>query len=53
MGTGTFPGVKRPGHGVDHPHPSIAKVKERVELYIYEDPEDPLGLRGLFQGNFY
>jgi len=31
----SFPGVKRPGRGVDHPHPSRAEVKERVELYIY------------------
>ena len=32
MGTGSFPGVKRPGHGVDHPPASSAEVKERVEL---------------------
>ena len=35
MGTGYFPGVKRPGRGVDHPPPSRAEVKERVELYFY------------------
>jgi hypothetical protein len=35
MCTGSFPGVKRPGRGVDHPPPSSAKVKERVELYLY------------------
>ena len=35
MGTGYFSGVKRPGGGVDHPTPSSAEVKERVELYIY------------------
>jgi hypothetical protein len=35
MGTGSFPGVKRPGRGVDHPPPSSAEVKERVELYLY------------------
>ena len=35
MGTGPFPGVKRPERGVDHPHPSSTEVKERVELYIY------------------
>jgi hypothetical protein len=40
MGTGSFPGVKRPGHGVDHPPPSSAKVKERVELYLYS-PSGP------------
>ena len=35
MGTGSFPGVKRPGRGVDHPPPSSAEVKERLELYLY------------------
>jgi hypothetical protein len=35
MGTGSFSGVKRPGRGVDHPPPSSAEVKERVELYLY------------------
>jgi hypothetical protein len=40
MGTGSFPGVKRPGRGVDHPPPSSAKVKERVELYLYS-PSGP------------
>jgi hypothetical protein len=40
MGTGSFPGVKRPGRGVDHPPPSSAEVKERVELYIYS-PSGP------------
>jgi hypothetical protein len=35
MGTGSFPGVKRPGRGVDHPPQSSAEVKERVELYLY------------------
>jgi hypothetical protein len=35
MGTGSFQGVKRPGRGVDHPPPSSAEVKERVELYLY------------------
>ena len=39
MGTGYFPGVKRPVRGVDHPAPSSAKDKERVELYI----NSPLG----------
>jgi len=29
------PGVKRPGRGVNHPHPSSANVKERLELYLY------------------
>jgi hypothetical protein len=35
MGTGSFPGIKRPVRGVDYPLPSSAEVKERVELYIY------------------
>ena len=35
ISTGSFPGVKRPGCGVDHLPPSSAEVKERVELYLY------------------
>ena len=31
----SFPGVKRPGRGVDHPPLSSAEVKERVELHLY------------------
>jgi hypothetical protein len=42
----SFPGVKRPGRGVDHPPPSSAEIKERVELYLYS----PMGFRGLLQG---
>ena len=38
MGTGSFPGVKRPGRDADHPPPSSAEVKERVELYTYFPP---------------
>jgi len=34
MGTGSFPGVKRPGRGVGHLPPSSAEVKERIELYL-------------------
>jgi len=33
--TVSFPGVKRPGRGVDHQPPSSAEVKERIELYFY------------------
>jgi len=40
LGTGSFPGVKRPGRGVYHPPPSSAVVKERVELYLYS-PSGP------------
>jgi hypothetical protein len=36
----SFPGVKRPGRGVDHPPPSSTVVKERVELYLYS-PSGP------------
>jgi len=35
-----FPGVKRPGRGVDYPSPSSAEVKERVKLYLYS-PSGP------------
>ena len=34
MGTGSFPGVKRPGHGADHPPSYSAKVKERVSYTL-------------------
>jgi len=35
MGTGSSPGVKQPGHGINHPSPSSTKVKERADLYLY------------------
>jgi hypothetical protein len=44
MGNGSFPGVKRPGRGVDHQPPSSAEVKKRVEPYSYS----PFGLRSRF-----
>jgi hypothetical protein len=34
MGTGSFPGVKRPGRGAGHP-PFWCRGQERVELYLY------------------
>jgi hypothetical protein len=40
MGAGSIPGAKRPGRGIDHPPPSSAEVKERVELYLYS-PSGP------------
>jgi hypothetical protein len=43
MGTGSFSEVKRPGRGVDYPHPSSAEVKERVWPYSYS-PSGPLWL---------
>jgi hypothetical protein len=36
----SLPGVKRPERGVNHPPPSSAEVKERVELYLYS-PSGP------------
>ena len=41
MGTGSFPGVKRPGRGVDHLAPRLK------EEYSYTSTP-PLSLRGLF-----
>jgi hypothetical protein len=35
MSTESFPGVKQPEGGVDHPPPFSAEVKERVELHFY------------------
>ena len=35
MGTGSFPGVKRPGRGAEHPPPSKRRDHERVGLYLY------------------
>jgi len=40
MGTGSFPGVKQLGRGLDHP-PYSTEVKERAELYLYS-PVGPL-----------
>jgi len=39
-GTMSFPGVKRPRRGLDHPPPSSAEVKERVNLCFYS-PSEP------------
>jgi len=36
----SFPEVKRPGRGADHPPLSSAEVRERVELYLYS-PSGP------------
>ena len=35
VGTGSFPGLKWLGRGVDHPPSPNAEVQERVELYLY------------------
>jgi hypothetical protein len=41
MSTGSFLGVKRLGRGAEHPPPSSAEVKERIELFLYS-PTGPL-----------
>jgi len=46
MGTGSFPGVKRPGFGVDHPLSSSAEVKERVQLHFYSPSGRSLPVEG-------
>jgi len=40
IATGSFPGVKWPGHTLHHPLSSRAEVKERLELYLYS-PSGP------------
>ena len=35
MDTGSFPVVKRPGSGADHPPPPKRRGHERVGLYLY------------------
>ena len=44
--TGSFPGVQRPGCGVDRPPPSSTHVKERVELYLYSTSEPSWSVLG-------
>ena len=46
MGTGSFPGVKRPGDNLNYPPPPTVKVEERAELYLYS----PLCLHDRLQG---
>jgi len=41
MGTRSFPGIKRPGRGVDRPPPSSTVVKERVKLCTSTPPSGP------------
>ena len=43
MGTGSFPGVKRPRRGVDHP-PHLAPTLKKEYSYT---SATPIGLRGL------
>ena len=46
MGTGSFPGVKQTGRGVDHP-PHLATRLKKEQSYT---STPPLDLRGLFWG---
>ena len=49
MGTGSFPEVKRPGRGVDHP-PHLAP---RLEEELSYTSTHPVGLHGLSEGDLY
>ena len=49
MGTGSFPGVKRPGRGADLPPPSKCRYHERVRLYFYS----PSGLQWPVTGRIF
>ena len=50
MDTGSFPAVKRPGRGADHPPLPKRRGHERVELYLYSPcgPSWPVLGRTLF-----
>jgi len=48
MGTGYFPGLKRPGRGDDHP-PHLQQRLKKGQSYT---STPPMGLRGLFRMNF-
>jgi hypothetical protein len=48
MVTGFFPGIKRPGRGVHHPH--LAPRLKKESSYT---STPPLSLRGLLQGDLY
>jgi hypothetical protein len=49
MGTGAFPGVKRPGCGADYSHHLVPRLKKE---YSYTSIS-LVGLRGLFCGAIY
>jgi hypothetical protein len=49
MGNASFPGVKQPGRGVDHPPNLTLRLKKECSY----TSTSPLGLRGLFLGEFY
>jgi hypothetical protein len=43
---GSFPNKRQPGGGGDHPSPTSAEVKEKVELYIYSPSVSALHVMG-------
>jgi len=51
MGTGCFPGVKRPGRGVDHPPRSSAEVKESKVIRLLPPPPFLWGFGAVSRGN--
>ena len=52
MGNGSFPRVKRPGRGADHPPPSKCLGHERVGLYLYSPSGSSWPVRGrIFNNN--
>ena len=55
MGTGSFPGVNRPGRRADHPPPPTRRGHERVELYLYSPsgPQWPVIGRTLLHFTLY
>ena len=53
MGTWSFPRVKRPGRGADHPPPSKRRGHERVELYLYSPSGPSLPVIGRSLLTFY
>ena len=42
MGSGSFPGLKRPERGVDHPFSAVVKEREQVYLYSPTRPSWPV-----------
>jgi len=49
VGTGSFPGVKRPGRGVDHPPHLAPRLKKEYSF----TSNSLLDLRGLLHGEIY
>jgi hypothetical protein len=44
----SFPRVKRPGRGVNHPPPSSAEIKEQVERYLHSPTEPSWSIKSQF-----